>query len=109
LAFRHQFLILMGGFDLANFKNQSIGSLTFGEIARDCIERGDVALDFTIGDESYKGLFGTQPSSMWMISAAGSPLGSLVNIVAARMPGALKLAREIVNRPPPSTALVART
>ena len=110
LAFRHQFLILMGGFDLTSFKNQSIGALTFGEIARDCIERGDVALDFTIGDESYKSLFGAKPTSMWMISAAGSPLGSLVNIVAARMPGTLKLAKDIVNRKTSgSTALAGRT
>jgi CelD/BcsL family acetyltransferase involved in cellulose biosynthesis len=110
LSFRHQYLILMSSFDLSSFKNQSIGALTFGEIARDCIERGDVALDFTIGDESYKSLFGAQPSAMWMISAAGSPLGSLVNIVASRMPGTLKLAKEIVNRRTSgSTALAGRT
>jgi CelD/BcsL family acetyltransferase involved in cellulose biosynthesis len=109
LAFRHQFLVLMGGFDLATFKSQSIGALTFSEIARDCIERGDTALDFTIGDESYKSLFGAQPTSMWMISAAGSPLGSLVNVIAARMPGTLKLAKEIVNRRTSgSTALAGR-
>ena len=110
LAFRHQFLILMGGFDLTGFKNQSIGALTFGEIARDCIERSDTALDFTIGDESYKSLFGAQPTTMWMISAAGSPIGSLVNVIAARMPGTLKLAKDIVNRKTPgSTALAGRT
>jgi hypothetical protein len=46
---------------------------------------------------------------MWMISAAGSPIGSIVNIVASRMPGTLKLAKEIVNREAPgSTALVGR-
>jgi len=110
LAFRHQFLILMGGFDLTGFKNQSIGALTFGEIARDCIERSDTALDFTIGDESYKSLFGAQPTTMWMISAAGSPIGSLVNVIASRMPGTLKLAKDIVNRKTPgSTALAGRT
>jgi CelD/BcsL family acetyltransferase involved in cellulose biosynthesis len=110
LAHGNQFLILMGGFDLAAFKNQSIGALTFGEIARDCIERGDTALDFTIGDESYKSLFGAQPTSMWMISAAGSPLGSIVNVIAARMPGTLKLAKEIVNRKTAgSAALAGRT
>jgi CelD/BcsL family acetyltransferase involved in cellulose biosynthesis len=110
LAHRGQFLILMGGFDLASFKKQSIGALTFSEVARDCIEKGDTALDFTIGDESYKRLFGAQPSSMWMISAAGSPIGSIVNILASRMPGTLKLAKEIVNRETPvSTALAERT
>jgi CelD/BcsL family acetyltransferase involved in cellulose biosynthesis len=110
LAYRSQFLILMSGFDLAAFKSQSIGALTFSEVARDCIEKGDTTLDFTIGDESYKRLFGAQPTSMWMISAAGSPIGSIVNIVASRMPGTLKLAKEIVNRETPgSTAFVGRT
>jgi CelD/BcsL family acetyltransferase involved in cellulose biosynthesis len=97
LASDHRFLILMSGFDLAPFKNQSIGALTFGEVARDCIERGDAMLDFTIGDESYKGLFGAQPTSMWMIADSGSSLGSIVNVVATKVPGAAKLAKDLRN------------
>jgi CelD/BcsL family acetyltransferase involved in cellulose biosynthesis len=92
------FLVLLGGFDLTTYKNQSIGALTFTDIARDCIERGDVLLDFTIGDESYKQLFGARPSSMWMISAAGTPLGTAANFVAERLPWAVKAAKELLNR-----------
>jgi CelD/BcsL family acetyltransferase involved in cellulose biosynthesis len=98
LHHRHQFLVLLGGFDFAAFKNQSIGALTFAEVARDCIERGDTLLDFTIGDESYKRLFGARPSGMWMISAAGTPLGRIANFVAEKVPWTMKLAKQVVNR-----------
>jgi CelD/BcsL family acetyltransferase involved in cellulose biosynthesis len=43
-------LIIMSAFDIAGFKNQSLGALTFEQVAKDCIERGDRILDFTIGD-----------------------------------------------------------
>jgi CelD/BcsL family acetyltransferase involved in cellulose biosynthesis len=92
------FLVLLGGFDLNTYKNQSIGALTFSDIAHDCIERGDVLLDFTIGDESYKRLFGARPSSMWMISAAGTPLGAAANFVAEKVPWAVKAAKELLHR-----------
>jgi CelD/BcsL family acetyltransferase involved in cellulose biosynthesis len=101
---QRQFLVLLGGFDLNTYKNQSIGSLAFADIAQDCIERGDLLLDFTIGDESYKRLFGAQPSSMWMISAAGTPLGRVANFVAGRVPWATKLAKEVLNRRRDATA-----
>jgi hypothetical protein len=41
-------------------------------------------LDFTIGDESYKRLFGARPSPMGMISVSGTPLGLIANSVIAR-------------------------
>jgi CelD/BcsL family acetyltransferase involved in cellulose biosynthesis len=96
LAHKGNFLVILGGFDLAGYKNYSIGSLVFDEIAKDCIERGEVRLDFTIGDESYKQLFGAQPSSMWMISAAGSPLGSFANFMIDQIPWAKHLAKRLV-------------
>ena len=98
LCHQNQFLVLLGGFDLATYKNQSIGALAFTDVARDCIEKGDLLLDFTIGDESYKRLFGARPSSMWMISAAGTPLGAVANFVAEKVPWTIKVAKEIINR-----------
>jgi CelD/BcsL family acetyltransferase involved in cellulose biosynthesis len=108
LFHRRQFLVLLCGFDLATYKNQSIGALTFADVARDCIERQDTLLDFTIGDESYKQLFGTQPSGMWMISAAGTPLGAVANFVADNVPWAVKVAKEVLNRRGETTAAYAK-
>jgi CelD/BcsL family acetyltransferase involved in cellulose biosynthesis len=62
LTHRGRFMTIMQGFDLANYKNCSVGSLMFQALARDCIERGDNVLDFTIGDEPYKRRFGGQPT-----------------------------------------------
>jgi CelD/BcsL family acetyltransferase involved in cellulose biosynthesis len=100
LSHKGNFLVILGGFDLAGYKSQSIGALMFEQIARDCIERGDTVLDFTIGDESYKRLFGAQPSGMWMISRAGSPLGLVAGLVVDQAPWIKKVARRLVhNRP----------
>ena len=66
-------IVFLTGFDHAGFKNQSIGSLMFEQVARDCIERGEAMLDFTIGDEPYKLTFGADPKPMWQVSRAGSP------------------------------------
>jgi CelD/BcsL family acetyltransferase involved in cellulose biosynthesis len=93
LHHRRRFLVLLGGFDFSSHKNRSIGSLTFEDVARDCLERQDLVLDFTIGDESYKTLFGAQPSSVWSISAAATPLGGLAGLVAERAPWAKKFVR----------------
>jgi CelD/BcsL family acetyltransferase involved in cellulose biosynthesis len=98
LAHRGHFLVLLTGFDLTGYKNKSIGSIAFEDIARDCIERGDSMLDFTIGDESYKQLFGARPMGMWMISIAGSRLGSLANFVAGNIPWATRMAKRFAQR-----------
>jgi CelD/BcsL family acetyltransferase involved in cellulose biosynthesis len=100
LAHQGHFLVLLGGFDHASFKNQSIGALMFEEIARDCIERGDTVLDFTIGDEPYKQLFGAQPVEMWMFTMVGSRLGSLALFVVEQMPGAKKVVKRLIERSP---------
>jgi CelD/BcsL family acetyltransferase involved in cellulose biosynthesis len=100
LSHNGNFLVILGGFDQAGYKSQSIGSLMFEEIARDCIERGDTVLDFTIGDEPYKGLFGAQPLSMWMISRAGSPLGSLAGFIVEQAPWVKNMARMLIHQRP---------
>jgi CelD/BcsL family acetyltransferase involved in cellulose biosynthesis len=88
-------MVILSGFDHDGFKNQSLGSLLFEQIARDCIERGERFLDFTIGDEPYKMTFGATPSPMWQISRAGSPLGYAARLVVERMPAARSLARRL--------------
>jgi CelD/BcsL family acetyltransferase involved in cellulose biosynthesis len=98
LVHRGQFLTVLGGFDLAGYKNYSIGALVFEAIARDCIERGETLLDFTIGDESYKQLFGTEPTAMWMMSGSGTSLGRLAGFVTEQMPWTMRLAKRIANR-----------
>jgi CelD/BcsL family acetyltransferase involved in cellulose biosynthesis len=100
LAHQGQFLVLLGGFDHASFKNKSIGALMFEEVARDCIERGDTVLDFTIGDEPYKRLFGAQSVEMWMFTKIGSPLGSLASFVVEQVPGAKKVVKRFIGRIP---------
>jgi CelD/BcsL family acetyltransferase involved in cellulose biosynthesis len=79
-------LVIMSAFDIAGFKNQSLGALMFEQVARDCIERGDRILDFTIGDESYKRLFGAQPSPMWSVEQAGSAAGSIALFALKQAP-----------------------
>jgi CelD/BcsL family acetyltransferase involved in cellulose biosynthesis len=83
---RRTCMMLISGFDFANYGPRSIGALAYQDLARDCIASGDEVLDFTIGDESYKRLFGARPSPMMMISISGTPLGLVANSVAARAP-----------------------
>nr|WP_245475949.1 GNAT family N-acetyltransferase [Bradyrhizobium sp. Leo170] len=91
LCHRGSFLIIMSAFDIAGYKSQSIGALMFEQVARDCIEREDQILDFTIGDEPYKKMFGGQPSPLWSVTQAGSVAGSLA-LFALRQAPWIKLA-----------------
>src|SRR6202011_2625343 len=86
LRHRDSLLIIMTAFDIAGYKSQSIGALMFERVARDCIERGDQILDFTIGDEPYKRLFGAQPSPMWSVTQAGSAVGSVALFALRQAP-----------------------
>ncbi len=86
LCHRGSFLIIMSAFDLAGYKSQSLGALMFERVAKDCIERGDQILDFTIGDEPYKRLFGAQPSPMWSVTRSGSPVGSIALLALKQAP-----------------------
>ena len=72
------------------------------EVARDCIERGERFLDFTIGDEPYKRVFGAEPSPMWQVSRAGSPLGYAADLVVENLPAAKSLARRLFRRHKPA-------
>jgi CelD/BcsL family acetyltransferase involved in cellulose biosynthesis len=98
LTHRGRFLTILQGFDLKGYKNYSIGALKFEAVARDCIERGDTILDFTIGDEPYKRSFGAQPTAMWMASASRGSLGALVGFVTRQMPWTVEMAKRIANR-----------
>lgn len=98
LMHRGRLLVVLGGFTQTEHKNQSIGSLMFEEIARDCIARGDTLLDFTIGDEPYKLTFGATPSPMWQMSRAGSALGYGAAVLVDHLPAARALARGLFHR-----------
>ncbi|MCK1755992.1 GNAT family N-acetyltransferase [Bradyrhizobium sp. 137] len=91
LCHRDTFHVIMSAFDIAGYKSQSLGALMFEQVARDCIERGDQMLDFTIGDEPYKKLFGGQPSPMWAVTKAGSTAGAVALFALKQAPW-LKLA-----------------
>jgi CelD/BcsL family acetyltransferase involved in cellulose biosynthesis len=91
LCHRGSFLVIMSAFDIDGYKSQSLGALMFEQVARDCIERGDQMLDFTIGDEPYKKLFGAQPSPMWAVTQAGSTAGA-ISLFALKQAPWLKLA-----------------
>lgn len=98
LMHKGKLLVVLGGFTQTEHKNQSVGSLMFEEIARDCIERGDTLLDFTIGDEPYKLTFGATPSPMWQMSRAGSALGYGAAMLVDHLPAARALARRLFYR-----------
>ena len=80
------FLIIMSAFDVEGYKSQSLGALMFEQVAKNCIEQGDQILDFTIGDEPYKRLFGARPSPMWTVTQTGSATGSLVGFALKQAP-----------------------
>ncbi|MGX1321552.1 CelD/BcsL family acetyltransferase involved in cellulose biosynthesis [Bradyrhizobium sp. USDA 377] len=96
LHHRDSFLVIMSAFDIAGYKSQSLGALMFEQVARDCIERGDQMLDFTIGDEPYKKLFGGQPSPMWTVTQAGSTVGA-ISLFALKQAPWLKLAAKRIS------------
>lgn len=99
LAHQGTCLVIMGGFDHASFKNQSIGALTFEGVARDCIAQGDRLLDFTIGDEPYKVTFGATPTPMWSVTSAGSPLGTLAGLAVDNLPWVKAIAKRLFSAP----------
>lgn len=100
LSHRGGLLVILSGFDLAGYKNRSIGALTFLAVAEHAIARGDTELDFTIGDEPYKRLFGTKPTPLWMVSATGNPAGSLAAFAIARLPRAKAMAKRLLRDQP---------
>jgi CelD/BcsL family acetyltransferase involved in cellulose biosynthesis len=95
LCHKGSFLVIMGGFDIASYKNQSLGALMFEQVAKDCIARGDRVLDFTIGDEPYKKLFGAQPSPMWVVTQTGSAAGAFAAYALVQVPWIKSLAKKL--------------
>ena len=95
LCHNGSFLIIMGGFDIAAFKSQSLGALMFEQVAKDCIARGDRVLDFTIGDEPYKKLFGAQPSPMWTVTQTGSAAGAIAAYALVQVPWIKQVAKRM--------------
>ncbi len=103
LSHNGRFLVILGGFDLTNHKNQSLGSLTFEMVARHCIEMGDTVLDFTIGDEPYKSLFGAQATPVYQISRSGSLLGAVAGVAVEQLPWLKNAAKRFLQlRPAPA-------
>jgi len=95
LCHKGTFMVIMGGFDIESYKSQSLGALMFERVAMDCIERKDRVLDFTIGDEPYKKLFGAQPSPMWAITRTGSAAGSIAGFALEQAPWLKMAARRM--------------
>ncbi len=104
LCHRNSFLVLMIAFDIEGYRNQSLGALMFEQVARDCIERGDQMLDFTIGDEPYKRSFGAQPSPMWEVTQVGSTTGAIALFALRQAPWLKLTAKRLsdLNRSPMS-------
>ena len=100
LSHNGRFLVILGGFDLANHKNQSLGSLTFQMVAQHCIEMGDTVLDFTIGDEPYKGLFGAEATPVFQISRSGSLMGAVAGIAVEQLPWLKNAAKRFLHLRP---------
>lgn len=95
LCHNDSFLIIMGAFDIEGYKSQSLGALMFEQVAKDCIGRGDRVLDFTIGDEPYKKLFGAQPSPMWMVTQTGSAAGAFAAYALVQVPWMKSVAKKM--------------
>jgi CelD/BcsL family acetyltransferase involved in cellulose biosynthesis len=103
LSHNGRFLVILSGFDLANHKNQSLGSLTFELVAQHCIEMGDTVLDFTIGDEPYKSLFGAEATPVYQISRSGSLLGAVAGRAVEQLPWLKNAAKRFLQlRPAPA-------
>jgi len=102
LSHRDSLLVIMTAFDIEGYKSQSLGALMFERVARDCIERGDQVLDFTIGDEPYKKQFGAQPSPMSSVMQAGSAVGSVALFALKQAPWIKQAAKRMADfRLPP--------
>ena len=107
LSHQGRFLVILSGFDLANHKNQSLGSLTFAMVAQHCIEMGDTELDFTIGDEPYKSLFGAQATPVYQISRAGSLMGAVAGMAVEQLPWLKSAAKRFLQLRPAAVSVPA--
>jgi CelD/BcsL family acetyltransferase involved in cellulose biosynthesis len=110
LSDRGRTLVIATAFDIANHRNQSVGLLTFDMIAQHCIAMGDKVLDFTIGDEPYKSVFGAKPAPIHQVSRHGSVFGAVANAAVQQAPWLKQVARRIFDvRPSPSVTHMLAT
>jgi CelD/BcsL family acetyltransferase involved in cellulose biosynthesis len=96
LSHRGSLLIVLSGFDYDNYKSQSLGSLIFEMVAQHGIGAGDRELDFTIGDEPYKTLFGAQKSPIYELFRSGSVPGAIAGAAAQHAPWIKSIAQRFV-------------
>jgi CelD/BcsL family acetyltransferase involved in cellulose biosynthesis len=96
LSHNGSLLIILTGFDHDNYKSQSLGSLIFEMIAKHGIGAGDRELDFTIGDEPYKTLFGAQKSPIYQIVRSGSIPGAIAGAAVQHAPWIKNITRRFV-------------
>lgn len=84
LSHKGSLLIILTGFDHDSYKSQSLGSLLFEMVAKHAIGVGDRELDFTIGDEPYKVMFGAQKSPIYQVLRSGSISGAVAGVAVQR-------------------------
>jgi CelD/BcsL family acetyltransferase involved in cellulose biosynthesis len=110
LSDRGRTLVIATAFDIANHRNQSVGLLAFDMIAQHCIAMGDKVLDFTIGDEPYKSVFGAKAAPIYQVSRHGSVFGAVANAAVHQAPWLKQVARRIFDvRPSPSVTHMLAT
>ena len=97
LSLNGSLLIILTGFDHDNYKSQSLGSLIFEMVAKHGISVGDRELDFTIGDEPYKALFGAQKSPIYQIFRSGSIPGAIAGVAVQHAPWIKRIAQRFVS------------
>jgi CelD/BcsL family acetyltransferase involved in cellulose biosynthesis len=103
IAHGGRFMVLLSAFDNA-FRKSSLGYLLFEDIVADCIARGDVIFDLTIGNEGYKRDFGAQPTRLFEVRASGSAIGLAANI-CLRQEWVKKLVKRSLAVPAPALPL----
>jgi CelD/BcsL family acetyltransferase involved in cellulose biosynthesis len=86
LSHKGSLLIILTGFDFDGYRSQSLGLLTFEMVAKLGISDGYRELDFTIGDEPYKALFGAQRSPIYQIVRSGSMSGVIAEAAMEHAP-----------------------
>jgi CelD/BcsL family acetyltransferase involved in cellulose biosynthesis len=95
LSHKGSLLVVLTGFDHDNFKNVSLGSLIFEMVAKHGISVGDRELDFTIGDEPYKTVFGAQKSAIYQLVRSGSLTGSIAGAAVQYAPWIKTIAQRL--------------
>ncbi len=80
-AYRGRFSYLLIGCDYQAYSKHSPGLLMYDQIMAEWLDAGGDIFDFTIGDEAFKGDFGTRPVQMSTFSKAVSVTGRVADSV----------------------------